>query len=122
MTKPRPTSQQLFRAPGEAIWSPALIATVLGLSASEIAYAFNVSESVMRLHPEDTAIQKKLSSFADVFDRLLDLNPDTAMAVFHTKNTPIRVLGQRTILDLLRNNESEKVLRYLQTVSGGQSG
>ncbi|KQZ59122.1 hypothetical protein ASD53_05960 [Lysobacter sp. Root559] len=87
-----------------------------------MAYAFNVSESVMRLHPEDTAIQKKLSSFADVFDRLLDLNPDTAMAVFHTKNTPIRVLGQRTILDLLRDNESEKILRYLQTVSGGQSG
>ncbi|WP_157510299.1 hypothetical protein [Lysobacter sp. Root559] len=122
MTKPRPTSQQLFHAPGEAIWSPALIATALGLSASEMAYAFNVSESVMRLHPEDTAIQKKLSSFADVFDRLLDLNPDTAMAVFHTKNTPIRVLGQRTILDLLRDNESEKILRYLQTVSGGQSG
>lgn len=122
MTKPRPTSQQLFRAPGEAIWSPALIATALGLSSSEMAFAFNISERVMRLHPEDAAIQQKLSAFADVFDRLLDLNPDTATAVFHIKNTSIRVLGERTILDLLRDNEAEKVLRYLQTVSGGQSG
>lgn len=122
MTKPRPTSEQLFRVPGEAIWSPTLFAAVLGLPTSEMAFVLGISRRVMRLHPDDAAIQKKLNHFAEVFDRLLDLNPDAATAAFHIKNTSIRVLDQRTLFDVLQDNESEKALRYLQTIAGGQSG
>lgn len=122
MTNPHPTSRQLFRASEGTIWSPMLFATVLDLSASEMAFALGISESFMRLNPNDAAIQKKLGQFANVFDRLLDLNPDVATAAFHMKNTSIRVLDHQTLLDALRNNEFEKAFRYLQTVSGGQSG
>lgn len=122
MTNPHPTSRQLFRASEGTIWSPMLFAAVLDLSASEMAFALGMSESFMRLNPNDAAIQKKLDQFADIFDRLLDLNPDVPTAAFHIKNTSIRVLDHQTLLDVLRNNEFEKAFRYLQTVSGGQSG
>lgn len=116
------TSKHLFCAPGQEVWSPALFVEVLGISDAEIASALGVHESFMRLHPSDAIVQKKLGSFAEVFDQLLTLRPDATTAVFHMKNTPIRVLNHRTLFEVVRDNEPEKALRYLQSVSAGQSG
>ncbi|ALN90171.1 hypothetical protein LG3211_1195 [Lysobacter gummosus] len=38
------------------------------------------------------------------------------------KNTPIRVLSHRTLFEAVKDNDSQEALRYLQTISGGQSG
>ena len=122
MTQQIQASEQLFRVPGQEIWSPKLFAKVLGISEPEMASSLGVRESFMRLHPGDAIVQKKLGNFVDVFDQLLKLRPDVATAAFHMKNTPIRVLNHRTLFEVLRDSESEKALRYLQSISGGQSG
>lgn len=122
MTRQARTSEQMFRNPDQEIWSPMLFAKVLGVSESEMASALGVHESVMRLRPGDPSIQKKLGSFAEVFDKLLELRPDAATAAFHMKNTPIRVLNHRTLFEVIRDNASEQALRYLQTISNGQAG
>lgn len=116
------TSKQLFCAPGQEVWSPALFIEVLGISDAEIASALGVHESFMRFHPSDAIVQKKLGSLAEVFDQLLTLRPDATTAAFHMKNTPIRVLNHRTLFEVVRDNEPEKALRYLQSICAGQSG
>lgn len=119
---PTVQTQQLFRDPDEQIWSPALFEKVLGISESEMALALGVPKKVMRFQPGDEVVQKKLDLFAEVFDQLLALNRDTTTAAFHLNNTPIRVLNYRTLFEVLRDSDSEKALRYLQSISAGQSG
>ncbi|WP_057920484.1 hypothetical protein [Lysobacter capsici] len=95
---------------------------MLGLSEPDLAIALEIPERVIRLQPDDASVQKKLGSLADLFDRLLELNPDAATAARHMKNIRIRVLANRTLLEAVKDNESEKALRYLKSISGGQSG
>ncbi len=53
---------------------------------------------------------------------LRGLNSDQEMLARHMNETPIRVLGGRTIAKALSDGDADKVLRYLQTISGGQNG
>ena len=53
---------------------------------------------------------------------LLDLQGDPEKVAEHMKQTRIRVLGNRTIEQALSDGDAGKVLRYLQTISGGQNG
>ncbi len=53
---------------------------------------------------------------------LMSLNSDSEMAIRHMREVPIRVLGGRTIAQAISDGDAAKVLRYLQTISGGQNG
>ena len=53
---------------------------------------------------------------------LMELQPDPDKVAEHMNETRIRVLGDRTIKEALSDGDAEKVLRYLQTISGGQNG
>ena len=115
-------SGDLFREPGQEGLSPLRFATLLDITETELASALGVHPDVLRLHPMDERVQCSLSAFAGVFARLLELKPDPVAAAFHMKNTPIRVLSHRTLFEAVKDNDSQKALRYLQTISGGQSG
>lgn len=115
-------SSDLFREPGQSGLSPARFAKALGITELQLAAALEVHLSVLRLHPENAQVQCRLRSFSDVFARLLEIIPDTSAAAFHMKNTPIRVLNYRTLFEAVKDNDSQKALRYLQTISDGQCG
>ncbi|MDO5506330.1 MAG: hypothetical protein Q4F49_08615 [Pseudoxanthomonas suwonensis] len=53
---------------------------------------------------------------------LREIISDEQRLVEHFQNTPIRVLDGRTMAQALAAGDGEKVLRYLQTISGGQNG
>ena len=53
---------------------------------------------------------------------LMELQPDPDKVAEHMNETRIRVLGDRTIKEALSDGDVGKVLRYLQTISGGQNG
>lgn len=122
MTQQPKASKQLLREPGQGDWSPSPYERVFGISSQELATALGVSESALRLRPDDTFVQMKLGILADVLDRLLELRPDVTTAAFHMKNTPIKDLNHRTLFEAISEGEHEKALRYLQTICGGQSG
>lgn len=113
---------ELFREPGQEDLSPARIARSLDITEMELASALGVHLDVLRLHPEDVRVQRHLRAFAGVFARLLELRPDPIAAAFNMKNAPIRVLNNRTLFEAVKDNDSQEALRYLQTISGGQSG
>ena len=98
------------------------VAKTLGITELELALALGVHLNVLLLHPGDSRVQRGLNTFADVFARLLDIRPDPIAAAFHMKNVPIRVLGHRTLFEAMKDNDFERALRYLQTISGGQNG
>ncbi|UNP30726.1 DNA-binding protein [Lysobacter gummosus] len=115
-------SSELFRESGQEGLSPTRFAKLLDITEMELASALGVHLNVLRLHPEDERVQSRLSAFSGVFARLLELRPDPIAAAFHMKNTPIRVLSHRTLFEAVKDNDSQEALRYLQTISGGQSG
>lgn len=53
---------------------------------------------------------------------LIGLNSDQEIVAKHMQETPIRVLGGRTIAKALSDGDVDKVLRYLQSIGGGQNG
>lgn len=65
---------------------------------------------------------QRLGELAEVFGRMLELRTDPATAAFHMKNTPIPILNHRTLFETVAKHDSERALRYLQSISGGQSG
>ena len=52
----------------------------------------------------------------------MEIQSDPEKVAEHVKETRIRVLGDRTIEEALSDGDVGKVLRYLQTISGGQNG
>lgn len=116
------TSKQLLREPGRYAWSPLLCSTMLGISLQELAFILGLSEYALHRRPDAPIVQRRLGAFAEVLDWLLVITPDVESAAFHLKNTPIRALKQRTLLETIGDGEYEKALRYLQTIVGGQNG
>lgn len=113
---------ELFREPGETYLSPAKFATTLEVDLAVLADALGVHRNTMRLHPESSRTQERMRDYNHVFLCLLSLKPDVRDAAFHMKNTPIRVLGGRTLFEAVKDGETDKALRYLQSISGGQNG
>jgi|GEM_PF-4336116 len=61
-------------------------------------------------------------SYDLVLAAMLESVSDPEVAKFHLENTKIRVLGDRTLAQAINAGEATKALRYLQTISSGQSG
>lgn len=114
--------EHLFREPGQEILSPALLAASLEVSAGQLAAALGVHPNVVQHHPQDPTVQRRLGELAEVFGRLLELRSDPVSAAFHMKNTPIPILNHRTLFEAVAKHDSERAVRYLQSISGGQSG
>jgi len=117
-----PDPKGLFCEPGQEAWSPARFSKVLGVGERELSAVLGVHHNVMRLHPENIRVQNKLGMLADVFGQLLEIRPDLMAAAFHFKNTPIALLNHRTLIEVIAENEEDKALRYLQSISDGQAG
>lgn len=113
---------EVFREPGTTHLSPRLFAQVMELDLADVAEALGVHRNTMRSHPTSTRTQERMRDFNRVFLALTLQKADIADAVFHMKNTPIRVLGGRTLFEAVRDGDTEKALRYLQTISSGQNG
>lgn len=113
---------ELFREPGQTYLSPAKFATTLELDLSVLASALGVHRNTMRLHPKNPRTQERMRDYNRVFLALVGLKSDVRDAAFHMMNTPIRVLRQRTLFEAVRDGDTEKAMRYLQSISGGQNG
>ena len=74
----------------------------------------------MEIQEESVARNSDASEI--VMHVLLEMNSDAQEVVKLMNEAPIRVLGDRTIDKALADGDLEKVLRYLQTISGGQNG
>ena len=115
-----PTEQ--FREPGTTTLSPNLFAEKLQLDLNDLAATIGVHRNTMRLHPESAKTQEGLRGLMKVFIELLHVKGDPTLVAFHLKNTPVRVLGGRTLLETVRDGDLEKALRYIQSISSGQNG
>lgn len=78
--------------------------------------------NTMRLHPDSSRTQERMREYNRVFQALAQIRSDLSDAAFHMKNTPIRVLGGRTLFEAVRDGDTDKALRYLQTITAGPNG
>lgn len=113
---------ELFQEPGEAALSPRRMAEAFRLEMGELSAALGVHRNTLRLSPTNQRAQERMRAFNRVFYALLEVKPDVTQAAFHMRNTPIRVLGHRTLFEAVKDGDEAKALRYLQTISGGQNG
>lgn len=66
--------------------------------------------------------QPESEAYRKVLDALGELRPDDLDVALKLKDTAIRVLGDRTLEEAIRDGDSDMALRYLQSISGGQNG
>jgi hypothetical protein len=117
-----PTTAELFGEPGQTYLSPARFAATLEVDLQTLANALGVHANTMRWHPENARTQERLRDYAGIFASLTELNSDLKSAAFHMKNTPVRVLGHRTLFEAVKDGDTEKAIRYLDSISTGQNG
>lgn len=68
------------------------------------------------------SLDQRGASLEKILEVLGGLNSDHEAVFRLMESKPIRVLGDRTIAQALADGDGDKVLRYLQTISGGQNG
>jgi len=113
---------EIFREPGTTHLSSARFAAALELDLSALADALGVHRNTMRLHPDSARTQERMRDYNRVFLALYGLRSDLRDAAYHMKNTPVRVLGQRTLFEAVKDGDTGKALRYLEAISAGQNG
>lgn len=117
------TSEVSPRRPAEdAVMTPGDVADALGLKTEELARLIRVHHNTLKLHPETSSVRSGMATLTHVMRLLGKVQSDPGLAAFHFKNTPVRVLGGRTMLEAMLAGDNEKVARYLQMASGGQNG
>lgn len=87
-----------------------------------LARAFGTTVEALHAHPRDPYIDSRVDEVREIIELVGSLNSDPAAVLTHMTNTPIRVLGNRTLLQAVADGDVEKVRRYLRSISGGQSG
>ncbi len=103
--------------------SPQVIAGKLHITLDELAAMIRVHRNTLRLHPEVASVQIGLGEWKRVLDLLEWIIPDDGLRLaFHARNTPIRVLEGRTIMEAVTAGHADKAARYLQTLSAGANG
>lgn len=102
--------------------SPTEVADALGLSTMELAELLRVHRNTLRLHPESAGVEQGMAWLRPIVGLLRQIRSDPLEAAFHFKNTPVRLLGGKTMLGALLAGEHQKVARYLQVIGGGQNG
>lgn len=103
--------------------SPQVIADKLDITLEELAETIRVHRNTLKHHPEAPSVQAGLAVWKRVLDLMESVIPDDDLRLaFHARNTPIRLLEGRTIVESVSAGNGEKVIRYLQTVSFGQNG
>lgn len=103
--------------------SPQVIAGKLHITLDELAATIRVHRNTLRLHPEVASVQSGLGEWKRVLDLLEWIIPDDGPRLaFHARNTPIRVLEGRTIMEAMTAAQADKAVRYLQTLSSGANG
>ncbi|WP_448482213.1 DNA-binding protein [Pseudoxanthomonas mexicana] len=105
--------------------SPQVIAGKLHFTLDELAATIRVSihRNTLRLHPEVASVQTGLGEWKRVLDLLEWIIPnDGPRLAFHARNTPMRVLEGRTIVEAVTAGQADKAARYLQTLSAGANG
>ena len=101
---------------------PASFARALRISEAALAEVLGVELDTLQRRSDDPQVQERLKPFVSVLNQLLMLQTDAGLAADHMKATPIRLLGHRTLLEVVRDGEAAKAMRYLQTLSSGQNG
>lgn len=113
---------EIFRELGKSFLSPEKFTAVLNIDNKTLASTLGVHRNTIREHPDGRKTQDRLIALNRVFLALLEQTQDVKAAAFHMKHTPIRVLGDRTLLEAVKSRQEEKAIRYLQTISTGQNG
>ena len=62
------------------------------------------------------------AAYRRVLEALRELRPDDPDVALTMRHTPIRVLNNRTLEEVVRAGDADKALRYLQSISAGQNG
>lgn len=96
---------------------PASFARALRISEAALAEVLGVELDTLQRRSRDPQVQERLKPFVSVHKQLLMLQSDAGLAADHMKATPIRHLGHRTLLEVVRGGEAAKAMRYLQTLS-----
>ncbi|MBB1062072.1 hypothetical protein [Marilutibacter spongiae] len=66
--------------------------------------------------------QSEIDAYRSVLGALRELRPNDLDVALKLKDTKIRVLGNRTLEEAILEGDSDKAMRYLQSISGGQNG
>ncbi len=102
---------QLNRVAEALVMEPVDLANALGLDAITVEHV-----------PQNEGVQRRLLQLCFVFRAAAELHGESAEAAYHLRNTSIRLLEGRTLLQAVVDGDHEMALRYLQSISGGQNG
>ncbi|WP_062353791.1 hypothetical protein [Pseudoxanthomonas mexicana] len=110
------------RPAGQSSIDPAQVAARLGLALPELAAALECQEERQPEIWRTSALQRKLADVEHISAVVLEMKRASHDALLLMGRAPVRVFNGRTILQVIGAGETDKVLRYLQSIASGQNG
>lgn len=107
---------------GQSSIDPAQVAAGLGLTLSELAAALECQEGTQPEIWRTPALQRKLVDVEHISAVLFQMKCASHDVLPQMGREPVRVLSGRTMLQAIGAGETDKVLRYLQSIASGQNG
>ena len=97
-------------------------AATLGMDPVDLANAMGLDATTFRNDPQREELHRRLVHLCLVLRAATEIIGSSTKAARHLGSTPIRILGDRTLLKTVVDGDHEMALRYLKSISGGQNG
>lgn len=110
------------RPAGQSSIDPVQVAAGLGLTLSELAAALECQEETQPEIWRTPALQRKLADVEHISAVLFEMKRASQDVLLQMGRVPVRVFNGRTMLQVIGAGETDKVLRYLQSIASGQNG
>lgn len=104
------------------IISPMKFGQALRVDMQTLAKRSQVHPDTLRHHPETESIQKYIRNNVKVLMATSAINDNVENAIFWFKNYPLSIFDYKTAEELVLEERSEDVLRYIQSLRAGFAG
>ena len=101
---------------------PAWVAVDLGFTLSELAVALRCRNWQQPEAWQSPDLQRKLTDIRGIAAVLSEMKGESPDVLVQLGKAPVRALHGMTMLQAIGAGETGRVLRYLQSISGGQNG
>jgi uncharacterized protein (DUF2384 family) len=104
------------------IFSPEKVMNLLRVQATELAAAAKVHRNTIRVSPSTAKLQNYMRDLVRVLTAASDLFGDTEKAVSWVRNAPLQTFSYRTPMQLIEQERTDDLVRYIESLQGGFSG
>lgn len=107
---------------GATTLSPKRFSEVFGMDLQTLAAQAHVHRNTISRAPASESVQRFLRESLRVIRAAADLSGDVDRSLFWYRNEPLQPFGYKTAAQLVSDDRTEDLLRYIESLEAGAAG